>query len=181
MVRRKNRVAGVWLNTEAIRIGSAPSFYAIASTGLLEDILYPEQIGTHRIRLEQQVLLLGVPFSAPDPENFRDALIRLRERSGLYLTAPSGVTLRGGTLFETVIGLPADIIDGDYEIRVFLVRDQVVVDEARITLAVRKQGLERILSDAAQNTPLIYGLGALATALFAGWGASALFRRLFSR
>lgn len=181
MVRRKNRVAGVWVNTESIRIASAPGFYAVASTGPLDDILFPEQIATHRILLEQQVVFLGVPISAPDPESFREALIRLRTEQGLYQADPSGVEVRGGTLFETRLSLPADIEDGDYEVRLFLVRDRTIRDEARISIEVRKQGLERVLSDAADATPLLYGVGTLFTALLAGWGASAAFRRLTGR
>ena len=37
-VWRKARRMGIWVNTEAVEIGSAPSFYAIAATGPLPEI-----------------------------------------------------------------------------------------------------------------------------------------------
>ncbi len=44
------------------------------------------------------------------------------------------------------------------------------------TIDVRKEGLERWLTNLARNQPLIYGLLSLAIAVVAGWGASAAFR-----
>ena len=38
-VRRKDRRLGIWLNTETVRIRDAPSFYAIASTGPIDELL----------------------------------------------------------------------------------------------------------------------------------------------
>ncbi|MBA4325853.1 MAG: hypothetical protein C0426_12670, partial [Rhodobacter sp.] len=38
-VRRKDRVAGIWINNASVRVDSAPSFYAVATTGPLDHIL----------------------------------------------------------------------------------------------------------------------------------------------
>ncbi|MDZ4085659.1 MAG: TIGR02186 family protein, partial [Tabrizicola sp.] len=38
-VRRKDRVAGIWINNASVRVDSAPSFYAVATTGPLDYIL----------------------------------------------------------------------------------------------------------------------------------------------
>lgn len=178
MVRRKARVAGLWVNAEAIRIAAAPSFYAVASTGPLEAILRPDEDNTHRISLDKAVFIAGLPFSSADPESFRRAVIRLRAANGFYSVAPGGVDLQSKTLYRARFRLPASIIEGDYKVRVFLIRAGVVRDSQEITLPVRKQGLERALGAAAAETPLIYGIGTLLTALLAGWAASELFRRL---
>ncbi len=177
-VRKKARVGGVWMNTEAIRIASAPSYYAVASTRALADTLRPDEDQAFRISADKAVLILGLPTSAADPEAFRQAVVRLRREAGLYREAPGGVSLRAGTLFQTRLRLPANIVEGVYQITVYLLRDGLVRDQAQIALPVRKQGIERALGAAAQETPLLYGLGALLTALFAGWGANELFRRL---
>lgn len=178
MVRKKGRVGGLWMNTEAIRIAAAPSYYAVASTKPLEQILSDGEDRIHRVSLDNAVYILGLPTSAQDPEEFRLAAIRLRQNEGLYRSRPYGVELTEGLLYESQLRLPANIIEGDYLIRVLLIRDMKVVDAGEIEVLVRKQGIERFLFVAAQETPFLYGLGTLIVALLAGWGASELFRRL---
>ena len=179
MVRKKDRVGGVWMNRKAVRIAAAPSFYAVAATAPLDEILEPLDDFTYRISIDRAVLVAGIPFSsAADPASFGDALIRLKRQSELYRYSPFGVTLKGGTLYQARFRMPANIVEGDYEVRVFLLRDGHVKDQARLALPVRKQGVERVLYTAAHETPLIYGVLTLFTALFFGWGASELFRLL---
>ena len=36
-VRRKQRVAGIWINTDKVSFGDVPSFYAVASSRPLDD------------------------------------------------------------------------------------------------------------------------------------------------
>ena len=51
-----------------------------------------------------------------------------------------------------------------------------MVSQFRTAIFVRKDGLERWIYQLAYDHPFLYGLLALAIALIAGWGASALFR-----
>lgn len=178
IVRRKARVFGLWINRDAFRIAAAPSYYSISSTGPLAEILQPGEDLARRISLRNAVLIAGAPVSAEDPEAFRRAVIRLRTARGLYREDPMGVTLTGGTLYQARVRLPASIVEGLYVVRVYLVRDGRVRDVQEIALPVFKQGLERTLGAAAEQTPLLYGIGTLITALLAAWGASELFRRL---
>jgi hypothetical protein len=54
----------------------------------------------------------------------------------------------------------------------------VVIDSLESTIDVRKEGLERWLTNLAHDQPLIYGLLSLLIAVVAGWAASAGFRFL---
>ena len=38
-VRKKDRRLGIWVNTESVDIDAAPSFYAVATSGALGDVL----------------------------------------------------------------------------------------------------------------------------------------------
>src|SRR6516164_11463525 len=40
-VRRKNRVAGIWVNTQQVTFSNLPSFYAVAASRPITDILSP--------------------------------------------------------------------------------------------------------------------------------------------
>ena len=111
-----------------------------------------------------------------DVAAFTEALIRIRSREGLYQAADTGVGLSEQTLFQTRIELPANLVEGDYLARIFLLREGRVVDLLETTINVRKVGLERWLYNLAHQRPLAYGVLALVIAVVSGWGASALFR-----
>ena len=178
IVRKKDWVAGLWINTAAVRIAAAPSYYGVASTRPLSDILRPEEDAIYRISLDRAVVIAGVPFSAEDPEEFRQAAIRLRRRADLYQELSGGVVIARDTLFEARFELPANIVEGAYQAVVYLVRDQRVMARESFDLPVRRRGLEQFLFRAAHETPMLYGLGTLLTALVAGFLASEIFRRL---
>jgi uncharacterized protein (TIGR02186 family) len=179
-VRRKSRVAGIWVNTESLEIDAAPTYYAIATTGPLFEVLsYTEDL-RHRISIPVGIRSVGAPPEIEDAMRFTDALIRLRERSGLYRSEAEPVELQEETLFQTSFALPANLSEGAYSVRIFVTRDREVIDAYATVLDVQKEGLERFLFNLAHDNPAAYGLLALAIAIGAGWGASALFRLLRS-
>ena len=105
-----------------------------------------------------------------------DALTFLREAEGLYRLDDGAVRLVEQTLFRADVRLPANLIEGAYSARIFLLRDGKVIDRFRAPIEVRKVGLERWLYRLALDRPFIYGIMSLAIAIAAGWGASAAFR-----
>jgi uncharacterized protein (TIGR02186 family) len=87
-----------------------------------------------------------------------------------------GVTIAGDTLFRADFNLPANLIEGDYTARIFLLRDGRVIDKTNAPIRVRRIGLERWLYMLSRDAPAAYGLLSLALAVFAGWAAAAAFR-----
>lgn len=175
-IRRKSRVFGIWVNTEAVEIDAAPRFYAIATTGPLFDILSHTEDLRHRISIPRGIRSVGAPPEVEDAAQFTEALIRLRRASGHYRVEAGKVDLAEETLFQAAFELPANLTEGTYTIRIFLTRGRQVVDHQTTILDVRKVGLERFLYTLAHERPLAYGILALALAVLAGWGASAAFR-----
>ncbi len=179
-VRRKDRVAGIWVNTEAVRIDAAPTLYKIAATAPLPEILFETEDVRHGVSIPQAIRSVGAPPEVGDSARFTDALIRIRTREGHYAVAERGVRLAEQALFRANIALPANLVEGDYTTRIFLTRDRAVVAAFTQVLDVRKVGLERIVYTLAHAHPLAYALLALVIASTAGWGASAVFRYLRS-
>ncbi len=178
VVWRKARRAGIWVNTDSQDIRAAPSFYAVATTGPLQDILSPDADLTHRISTR---LAIFEARGMDDPTvraTFTEALIRIREGQGLYQQHDGGIDLERETLFSTRLTLPKTIVEGRYAARILLVRDGQVIDEVETVINVQKAVLERWLTNLAYDQPFIYGALALFLAVFFGWGASALFRLL---
>ena len=179
-VYRKDRVLGVWVNTDAVEIDLAPSFYAVATSGPFNDILSNVENLRHHVSVPRAIRSVGAPVSVENAQRFTDALIRIRERVGRYQMREGAVSVREQTLFSTRVQLPANLTEGLYRTRIFLTREGRVVGDLSRDIAVRKIGLGRWLFNLAQNQPLIYGILAVLIALGAGWIASAATRLLRS-
>lgn len=175
-VRKKDRRLGIWVNTEAVEIDRAPSFYAIATTARLEEILSETENLRHQITIPRAIRAVGISEQAEQSERFVDALIRIRQEERRYRRSEGSVSLTEETLFRADVALPANLTEGDYRVRIFLTRDQAVVDFQEQVIYVRKEGLERFIHSLAHDRPLLYGLLSLLIAVAAGWGASAAFR-----
>ncbi|MET4101741.1 uncharacterized protein (TIGR02186 family) [Roseovarius sp. MBR-78] len=177
-VRRKERVLGIWVNTDTVALDSAPTFYAVASSGPLEQVLTDTEDLRHRVSIPRAIRSVGAASMAEDVESFTDALIRIRERTNAYQLLENSVALDEQTLFRTAISLPANLTEGAYQTRIFLTREGRVVAQFETVIDVRKVGLERWLFTLSRQQPLLYGLMSLAIAIAAGWSASAAFRVL---
>ena len=175
-VRRKAKRFGIWVNTDAIEVDAAPSFYAVAASGRLSEVLKDVEDLRHKISTERAIRSVGAPDTISDSESFTEALIRIRKASGLYQTLDDHVVVDQQTLFSTSVRMPANLTEGDYATRIFLIREGTVVSYTTTVIDVRKVGLERWLFTLSREQPLIYGLMSLAIAIAAGWGASAAFR-----
>ncbi|MDO9641449.1 MAG: TIGR02186 family protein [Pseudotabrizicola sp.] len=175
-VRKKERTAGIWINREAVQIASAPSFYAIATTGHLRDILTETENLRHQITIPRAIRAVGISQQAQNAPEFLEALIRVREAEDRYRLRERSVQFTEATLFRSDVVLPANLTEGLYRVRIFLTRDGQVVDRIERQINVRKEGLERFLFNLSRDQPLIYGLLSLLIAVVAGYGASAAFR-----
>ncbi|MFO1204068.1 MAG: TIGR02186 family protein [Tabrizicola sp.] len=175
-VRRKDRVAGIWINNASVHIDSAPSFYAVATTGPLNHILSDIDNLRYGITIERVIRAIGIADEADKAGEFVLALLRVRTNEGRYRILEGKVELTEDTLFRTDIVLPANLTEGEYKVRLFLLRDKRVIASQERVIGVRKEGLERFLFTMAKEQPLLYGLVSLVLAAVAGWAASAAFR-----
>ncbi|MEO1139714.1 MAG: TIGR02186 family protein [Pseudomonadota bacterium] len=181
VVRRKERRFGIWVNTDSIEVDEAPSFYAIATTGPLRDVLSNVEDLRHRVSIPRAIRSVGAPSGVADAQSFTDAVIRIRKANGAYYLQEGSVALDEQTLFRTSIALPSNLTEGLYPTRIFLTRAGKVVSIYETQIDVRKVGLERWLYNLSREQPLYYGLMSLAIAIFAGWAASAAFQALRQR
>jgi uncharacterized protein (TIGR02186 family) len=174
-VRRKEKRFGIWVNTDAVEVDRAPSFYAIATSAPLSEALSETEDQRHKISIPRAIRSVGAPMNITDSESFTEALIRIKTRSSQYQLNESTVSVDEETLFRTAIKLPAALTEGDYQTRIFLTRGGAVVSEYDTSIYVRKVGMERWLFTLSRENAFIYGLMSLGIAIAAGWLASAVF------
>lgn len=177
-VRRKERKFGIWVNTDAVEIDAAPSFYAVATSAPFTEAISNVEDQRHKVSIPRAIRSVGAPMEVQDAQSFSEAVIRIRTDEGLYQLRENTVEIEQQTLFRTSIQMPANLTEGDYPTRIFLTRDGKVVSQFETVINVNKVGLERWLYDLSRNQPLIYGIMSLAIAIAAGWLASAAFQVL---
>ena len=173
LVRQKERKIIIWVNSQSVVMKRAPSYYTIAATGPLEELLTESERSLRNLGLDYAVRVAN-----PEDEEFRAALIRIHQKNGIYATEVTPVTLTEDTLFTTKLAMPVNVVEGEYTVKTMLVRDRQVISISTSTITVRKTGIEKWIYDLAQEQAFIYGLLSLAVALLAGWTASEVFRRI---
>ena len=177
LVREKEKIAGIWMNAESERFRSAPAFYAVASSKPISQLLDERTAAIYEIGLQNLQLS---PGTGAQPEKFRRfeaGLIDLRRRDGVYYENPRGVEISEGVLYRARITIPAQVPVGTYTAETFLIRGGRVVAGAAREIRIEKLGFEGFVARAAERWSFAYGIVAVATSLFLGWAASALFRR----
>ncbi|WP_339831142.1 TIGR02186 family protein [uncultured Parvibaculum sp.] len=186
MVRRKERVGGIWVNHDSVTYPDVPGYYAIASTRPLEVTAPAETLKALRIGIdsidpgpaEARAIDGTAQVLMPEQETaFWKALIRNRQRERLFANVPGGVTFLGQTLFRATVDIPANVPVGLYTAKVYLFQDGVVVDTISSPLYIDKRGIERLIYRMAHSDPILYGLLAVLGAALAGWLASAIMGR----
>lgn len=177
-VRRKARVAGIWMNYGAETYEAVPGYYAVVSTRPLDaiaskDVLERHQIGTKYLRFKR---LEAATTNLKEQTPYSDAVVRLMTKEKLYSEVAGGVTFLGDTLFRATVDIPANVPVGIYTAEVFLIRAGNVIHAQASPLYINKSGFERFVYNLAHRQPLLYGVIAVALALFSGWLAAAAFR-----
>ena len=176
-IRRKDRVAGIWMNSAQAEFSGVPAYYAVAASRPLDEIVSATEMERHQVGIER--LRLEAPADLPpaDAARFRDALIRLKAGEGLYGTQTGAVRFLGTQLFRTDIAFPANVPTGVYSVAVYLVRDGVVVSAQTTPLIVSKVGIGATIADFANEEAAAYGIVAIIVALAGGWLAGLAFSR----
>jgi len=176
VARRKERVAGIWINGPGKVYASVPGFYAALSTRPLRAITSDETLKALGIGFGN--LNFGRPTQGdPDEQTFRSAVIRLKEKQRLFQELDDGVDFVGRSLFRGTVALPVNVPTGRYTADIYLFRDGEVISRDNSTLEVTKAGFEAVVHRLAFAHPFLYGVLAVVLAVLAGLLGWYAFRR----
>jgi len=176
-VRRKERVAGMWVNGAQMTFKSIPDFYTVAAN---RDMAFPATDALfRRLRIGEESL-----FAAPQnpklaalfPE-FSAAFLKYQQSRRLY-GEKLPLSFMGETLFKTVVPFPDTIAPGDYTVEIYLISDGELTGMQVLPVKVEKSGLDALVAGMAHHYPALYGMTAVALALLAGWAATRLLEKV---
>ena len=177
-VRRKEHIAGIWLNTDRVDFPGIPSFYAIASSKPIDEVMTPAAQAHEEVGIKQLKIVPSEEVDATDVAAFTEALVRLKQSSGLYQHDAATISFNNKPLFSGKVHFPANVPIGTYYIKVLLLRDGEVAGAQTIPLQISKGGFDAQVYDLAHEQAAAYGLSAILGALLLGWAAHLVFRKI---
>ena len=179
VVRRKARVAGIWVNADSRTFVQVPSYLAVLSNRPIEaivplDVARRLQLGVRRTLLPQQIGPDTADVVRDDP--FRSAFLKLQEDRGLYVEKIGAINFQA-SLYSGSIPIPAGAPIGTYTVDLKLFADGAQIASSTEAFDIVKEGFEQFVAESAVNHGLLYGLTAAGMALLTGWLAAVMFRR----
>ena len=178
-VLRKQRVLGLWLNTGRQAFDDVPAYYFIAASQPLQRLL-ARGAGGEILSLDDRLSSVR-SVGERDHEDlisFRQGLVEVKRREGLYPAAIGQVSIQAGRLFRVELPFPSRLPEGVYEVRTYVLREGKIVAAVSRPLPDGKVGFSSQLAGWAHNDGALYGLGAILMALLVGWLGGAAMRRL---
>ena len=179
VVREKQKIAGIWMNADSDRFRSAPSFYAVASSRPIAQLVDERTAAIYEMGLQNLQLSPGGGALPEKDRRFEAGLLDLRRRQGLYAEHPRGVEINEGVLYRATISIPSQVPVGTYTAETFLVDRGRVLAAATREIEIEKSGFERFVALAARRHAFLYGVVAVLLSLALGYAAGLLFRRRF--
>jgi uncharacterized protein (TIGR02186 family) len=177
VVRRKDRILGMWINTQSETFVNVPVSYSMATTRALQDITDPKSykrlaLGADNMHLE--------PAAPDDPvliDEFTDALRERKQATGQFTVRVGGVQFLSQNLFRATLALAPNVSVGTHRARAFLFRSGAFIKETSAQLEIVKSGFEQQVFDFSRAYSFFYGVLAVGVAILTGWGGSLVFRR----
>jgi uncharacterized protein (TIGR02186 family) len=177
VVREKKKIAGIWMNADSNRFRSAPTYYAVASSRPVRELVDERTAAIFELGLQDLQLSPGGGALPEKERRFETGLLDLRKRQGLYAELPGGVEITDGVLYRARITIPSQVPVGTYTTETFLIDRGKVIAAATRDVEVGKAGFERYVALAARQHGFLYGLAAVILSLGLGWAAAMLFNR----
>ena len=174
-LREKERIAGIWINADSTDFRSAPSYFAVATSRPIAEIVDTKTAAIYEFGTEYIQLSPSGVINPEEQARFSAGLVDLRTRQQLYKEAVGGVQIKEKVLYQARISLPSNVTTGTYTAETFAVARGQVIASAQSEVAVRKVGFEKRVEDAANDYGLIYGLLAVCLSIGMGWAAGRFF------
>ena len=176
IVRRKERLLGIWANRASQEFGSVPSYYVMHFSGNFQAAPLSDQLKQYRIGVRSLPFVQEAPAGST-AEQFAEAVIKLKSDHALFAEKQNAVEFLAPNVFRTTFFLPSDIPTGEYRVNVYLFRRGAFLAGQTQTLTVEKGGFSEQIAAYADEVPLLYGLVCVGLAMATGWLAGVIFRR----
>lgn len=179
-VQKKEKVFGVWVNTQKINYINAPKYLNILSNRDINDILNQRtrkiaEIGLNNLNVRIQP---GKVVSIEKEKIWRKALTRNMLKSKLWSLNENSVYLNKNVLFRSYLTLPSNVPTGIFNVKILHYRNNKLISKETSTINVLKSGISAEIYNIAQNYSTLYGIFAVLLAVLIGWITNLIFRKI---
>ena len=175
LVRKKNSVFGIWMNSASVRYEDVPQFYDFALSDKEENLLDAETRKLYGIGLGALKFKPDDDALKPsEVEPFSKALVRNKQVEGLFPVEAQDIIFMNDVFFKTEFYIPANVPVGDYVVETFLIDGGNVLDKSETQVRVAQVGFSSNVYQIAHVHSLLYGLGIVFIAVLAGWLSNAV-------
>ena len=178
LIQKKERILGFWFNTKQITYNKIPSIFFIASSTNLENILPMSTIIKEELSFD---LLLENKLSKRNfisdisLQVWKDNFVRIKKSKNLF--KDYRVEKIENKLFQTRVFFPAESIPGEYNVNVYQIKNNVILNKKEKIITLQKSGIGSQIYDFAHNNAAAYGFFTIIFAILSGFLAATLFRR----
>ena len=178
-ILKKERVLGFWFNTKRMIYKKLPSLFFLASSSPIKKILNNETIIKEKLYFEE-LLTNSITernfIEKTDLDIWSDNLIKIKELNNSF--KEYNFKNIDNKLFQTRIFFPANSIPGNYSIKVYQIKNKLIINEKERTINIKKSGIGEKIYNFAYLQPATYGLLTIVFAILSGFLAATIFRRL---
>ena len=179
-VQKKEKVFGVWVNTQKINYINSPKYLNILSNRDINDILNQRtrkiaEIGLNNLNVRIQP---GKVVSKEKEKIWRKALTRNMLKSKLWSLNENSVYLNKNVLFRSYLTLPSNVPTGIFNVKILHYRNNKLISKETSTINVLKSGISAEIYNIAHNYSTLYGIFAVLLAVLIGWITNLIFRKI---
>ena len=173
----KGRVGPFWMTNGRAELDGAPAMYVLLLPGGRD---WQQKASSLGLGLEKLRRKIAIQSATVPPEDLFNMFVELKKSEGLYVVKDNAVTYaaakNGLRRFTAVCRFPRSTAAGNYTIKVTDIANGAKGMEQSRSLRVDEVGFARLVYDLATNQRLVYGILAVAIALFAGAVMGLLFK-----
>jgi uncharacterized protein (TIGR02186 family) len=177
VVRRKEKIAGIWMNRKSMTFENVPVFYSYALEKPEKDMAPPERLMENRIGMASLRFMPEERKTKPEElKTFQDALIRNRQAQRAFPQKPEKITFISDKFFRTTFYIPPNVATGRYEVKTYLLKNGRVQDISTTDVKVAQVGASAAINDFSHTWSLAYGMLCVLMAVTIGWFSNSIRR-----
>ena len=178
-VQKKSKKFGLWAVSDHLIFSNVPKYYYIASNRKISEIASKNEIILREF--DFKYLNLGKVNKDLDKkklESWKLALSRNMIMEGFWKIEEKSILLNKNTLFRKTLSLPSNVTTGVFNVEILHYREGLLISQEKSNINVTKSGLGANIYNIAHKFSALYGILAVIIAVFFGWFANFIFRRI---
>ena len=177
-IQKKERYLGIWVNNQYVTYSNIPSLFFLSSSKEINDIL-PESILINE-DLSFEKILNNKTFNQNfifenDQENWNENFVRIKKKQLFYKEFE--MKIFKDKLFQTSVFFPPNTIPGIYNVDIYYIKHNTIMNKDQKTIIVKKTGIGSDIYEFARGRAATYGVFVIIFSILSGLIAATLFRR----